>query len=145
MKKNRFKRLKSTFRKASDYDRMAQSSEFIKTALKRLFVPQHAKRKESFTEAMQRLNITETQVQNKQRAFKRLAMIMLSVALLILGYSFFRIIQGHWHAVIFSLVLMMIVLVLAFRYHFWFFQLKQRKLGCTLEEWFRFTILRRNN
>jgi len=23
----------------------------------------------------------------------------------------------------------------AFRYHFWYFQIQQRKLGCTLEDW----------
>jgi len=27
------------------------------------------------------------------------------------------------------------VLTQAFRYHFWLFQLRNRKLGCTLSEW----------
>ena len=35
----------------------------------------------------------------------------------------------------------LIALVLAFRYHFWYFQMKQHKLGCTFNEWYRQGLL----
>lgn len=145
VKKSRIKRLGSFFRQATDYGRIIESFVFIKHGLRRLFVIQQPKRRESFTQAQQRLQLDESQIQTKMRAFKRLASIMLIVAIFVFSYSCIRLIQGHWHSAIFSFVLTTVSLTLAFRYHFWFFQVKQRKLGCSFEEWFKYGLLRKSN
>jgi intracellular multiplication protein IcmV len=45
--------------------------------------------------------------------------------------------MGSIKAFIVSLVVTLIALILAYRYHFWYFQMKQRKLGCTFSEWYK--------
>ena len=62
---------------------------------------------------------------------------MLLSACLIFVYAGYQFFYGSIKAFIVSLVVMLIALVLAFRYHFWYFQIKQRKLGCTFNEWYR--------
>ena len=62
--------------------------------------------------------------------------MMVVLAVLILMYSVYLFIEGGHKGGIVALVVMFIALVLAFRYHFWYFQIKQRKLGCTIQEWF---------
>jgi intracellular multiplication protein IcmV len=51
-----------------------------------------------------------------------------------MGYQLF---YGSYQAAIVSFIILWIALVLAFRYHFWYFQIKNRKLGCTVYEWYR--------
>lgn len=124
-----------------DWDRMKAFTIALKNGIKRMFVPQEAITSESFEAAKKRLNLTDTELLAKQKALFRLSLVMLVAAFLLLGYSGYQLFYGSTKAFIVSLVVMMISLVLAFRYHFWYFQIKHRKLGCTINEWYRQGIL----
>ncbi|HAU1881722.1 TPA: type IV secretion protein IcmV, partial [Legionella pneumophila] len=96
---------------------------------------------ESFDEAVKKLKLNEADLIIKQKALFRLSVIMVIAALMLLIYTGYQLFYGSWKATIISLVVVMIALVLAFRYHFWYYQIKQRKLGCTVKEWYRQGLL----
>lgn len=143
MKKNSESRVGRVFRRIIDvrtwldWDRLKSLSLALFTGLKRMFVPQRETTGESFEAALTKFDITEADLEKKKTALWRLSILMVSAGLLIGGYAIFQLIYGTYRASIVSLVVMMIAFVLAFRYHFWYFQIKERKLGCSLQEWYK--------
>ncbi len=52
---------------------------------------------------------------------------MLLIAALIFVYALYHFYAGTFKAAFVSLTVMMVALALAFRYHFWYFQIKSRQ------------------
>ncbi|MBA2650212.1 MAG: type IV secretion protein IcmV [Legionella sp.] len=118
-----------------DWARVKAGSKYFYRSTKEIISPQVGKKQESFNSAVHTYKLNDQELHIKQQALLRLSLLMLSFATLILGYAVYQFIFGTIHAGLLSLVVMGIALVLAFRYHFWYFQIKQRKLGCTFQEW----------
>lgn len=147
MKKKSGSRIAKVFRNVinirywADWDRVKAFTLYLGNGFMNLFTPHETQVTESFDEAMTRLKLNEADIQLKQKSLFRLSMVMVAVAAAIFIYACYQLFFGSFKACIVSLVVMMIALVLAFRYHFWYFQIKQRKLGCTYEEWYRKGLL----
>lgn len=124
-----------------DWDRMKWYTLYLLNGFKKLFVPEKDIETESFDEATNKLDINDASLLAKQNALFRLSILMLIVAFGILGYAGYQLFYGSFKAMLVSLVVTFIALTLAFRYHFWYFQIKSRKLGCTFDEWFRQGLL----
>ncbi|CAM4467498.1 MAG: hypothetical protein LEGION0403_FIIPPAGN_00222 [Legionella sp.] len=124
-----------------DWERVRSFTLYLSNGFKRLFVPQQNNEVESFEEAATKLNLSDTTLMTKQNALFRLSIVMLIAAGLILGYAGYQLFYGSFKAVIVSLIVTLIALALAFRYHFWYYQIKNRKLGCTFNEWFKQGLL----
>ena len=124
-----------------DFDRTKSFTLYLVNGFKKMFVPQKNDSGETFEEAVSRLNISEKELQDRKSALYRLSLLMSAAAILIFGYAIYHVFYGSYRAVIISLVVMLIALALAFRYHFWYFQIKERKLGCTMQEWYRKGLL----
>lgn len=135
-----FKRI-INIRSWSDWDRMSAFTSYIANGFKRLFVPKKHVEGESFTNAVSRLKLSDGDLLIKQIALLRLSIVMVVFAFMILFYAGYQLFYGSLKATLISLVVTMIALILAFRYHFWYYQIKQRKLGCTFKEWFRHGLL----
>lgn len=90
---------------------------------------------ETFKEAIKRLHLSEKDIQQRQKTFYRNALIYAGIGLLLLGYAIYLVIGSHFAASFLSLVLFVLALALAFKQHFYYFQMKQRKLGCTVQDW----------
>lgn len=92
-------------------------------------------RKETFDEAIARFGLSEQDIILKRNAFLRMALIFAGVGVLIFCYAMYLL----WHDAAIGGILAFVVGLLsfgyAFRYHFWFFQIKHRKLGCTFNDW----------
>ncbi|WP_454785659.1 type IVB secretion system protein IcmV [Legionella sp. WA2024007413] len=128
-----------------DWDRMKAFTLYLVNGFKRLFVPQKKVQGESFDDAVKHLNLTDESILSKQKSLFRLSIIMVFAALLIMGYAVFQLFYGSLKAFLVSIVVTLIALVLAFRYHFWYYQIKNRKLGCTFNEWYRKGLLGERN
>lgn len=124
-----------------DWDRVKSFTLYLVNGFKRLFIPQENNRVESFDEAASKLDLNDAALLTKQNALFRLSMVMLVVAGLILGYAGYQLFYGSFKAALVSVVVTLIALSLAFRYHFWYYQIKHRKLGCTFDEWFKQGLL----
>ena len=120
-----------------DFDRLKAFTLYLVNGFKQMFIPQKKEAKESFEQALNRLNIDEKDLDEKKKSLYRLSLLMCSSAAVIFIYMSYQMVFGGIKAVILSFILMLIALVLAFKYHFWYFQIKERKLGCSIAEWYK--------
>lgn len=120
-----------------DYDRTKASLKYLRDGFKKLFIPQVQTAEKDFNDVVKEYKLTEEDLQKQKNSLKRLSYYMLFFSSAVFIYFFYQLIQLNIMATILSLVVTCLGLVLAFRYHFWAFQIQQRKLGCTFEEWYR--------
>lgn len=138
--------LKSVFkiRKWFDWDRVKSFFLFFVYGAKRVFIPQKISLQNSsssFDETVKRLNLNEENLNAQKKSLFSLSILMVSSGFLIFSYAIYQLFYGSIKAFIVSLIITLVALVLAFRYNFWYFQIKKRKLGCTVQEWFREGLL----
>lgn len=98
-------------------------------------LPQKADEQESFEEAKQRFNLDDAQLTEKAHDFLRIAIVCAMIAAFIFFYAVYLLFTGSFGSFILACVVSCLALATAFRYHFWFFQIKSKKLGCTFQEW----------
>lgn len=122
---------------------VSASGTYVGRLFKRVFVPQQPERKEDFNDALQRLNINEQDLQQRRKEFQRLLILFLIIWIIVWAYSIYLFVQPYYRAGVIAFVVGLIALTQAFRYHFWLFQIKQKKLGCGLKEWFLTGLLGR--
>jgi len=119
----------------SDFDRVRDTTLFINDSIKKLITPKEAAYSETLEEAARRLNLSQDDLIKKRADFFRLAAFMGVFATLIASYFIYLAVHGYWRGAMVASSLMGVCIALTFRYHFWYFQLKKAKLGCTLKEW----------
>ena len=124
-----------------DFDRTKSFTVYFYDCIKKIFVPQKGTESNTFEQAVQEYGLTDAILLQRQKGYFTACFIMCICALLFFGYSIYHVVLGSWRAVLISFVMTLLSLTLAFRYHFWFYQIKQRKLGCTFREWFRCGLL----
>ncbi|WP_419419302.1 type IVB secretion system protein IcmV [Legionella sp. D16C41] len=140
--------LKTVFnvRAWTDFDRLSVFTQYLSNGFKFLFIPQKNETSAneasaSFREAMSAMNLTEADIAARQRGLYRLSLIMCLAAFGFFCYAIYHFIYGGFYGGLISLALTFVALALAFRYHFWYFQIRERKLGCSFREWYRRGLL----
>ena len=123
------------------WDGISQGGKTIKSMASSFFVPEEAIREESFEEALERLQLTEADIVKQEKNFQRLFLIFFGATVGIFIYAFSMLMLHAYVASLASFGLTAFLLAQTFRYHFWWFQMKHRKLGCSLKEWFRQGVL----
>lgn len=129
----------------SDWARIKSGGTYIKDATQKLFVLKPARPVESFEEAQMRLKLTDEAIASRCRSLFRLSMMMLCLSIILFFYALYHFIYGTIHAGILTVALSSLSAAMAFRYHFWYFQIKTRKLGSTFREWYRQGLLGENH
>ena len=125
----------------SDWTRIKTFMTYLANGVKSLFVLQKPKNSESFEQAKKRLNLTDKALLERQYGLLRVSIILVVFAFLMLIYSLYLLFSLHIMSGLLSLVVMSLALILAFRYHFWYFQIRNCKLGCSIKEWYRQGLL----
>lgn len=132
------------FRAWADWDRSKAITQYFLGVFERLLIPKKLtlKRKAaSFDTVVAKFNLNETELQARARGLLRLSYILSFMAFVLFCYTGYQIVYGSLKAVLISLIEMIVAAVLAFRYHFWHFQIHQRKLGCSVKEWFQTSFI----
>lgn len=111
------------------------STNSIYRSCKSMFKIAHPERIETFDQALERLNITEAELYARQQEFFRLFVFYLVASLALFIYCVFLAFNGNFMGFCMSFALTIYALTHSFRYHFWQFQIKERKLGCTFKDW----------
>lgn len=114
---------------------LAEMTRGVGESVKLLFLVKKPTSEESFTEALQRYNLTEEDVGQRIRAFVIFSIFWLGVSVAVLLYGIYLAGLGSWFGFLACLGISLISLAQAFYYHFWMFQMKQRRLGCSWREW----------
>lgn len=125
-----------------DYERLVAGAQSIRAAASMFVIPsKKVVHSESLEHVMQRLHLTDKDIQERKQVFLQLFVLMLIITGCLLTYSTYLLIHQHFHGAIVSLALSLFTLGMFFRYHFWYFQLKQGKLGCDFMEWLKIGVL----
>ncbi len=103
-----------------------------------LFKSQPKTELEAFERVVEEKDLSDTDLAVQSEKYKTLALLFIMVAGLLLLYTIILVCFGNFMGMCISLSLTIYALSQAFRFHFWYFQIKQRKLGCSLKEWYRF-------
>lgn len=91
--------------------------------------------KETFEEAVVRLDLTKEDIQKKQQSFLNAAIIFLLCGIFSIIYATSFIATQKWQAVILASMVSLIFFAHAFQTHFWYIQMRKRRLGITVKEW----------
>ena len=119
------------------YRQLVTTQRVIFGYLKRLYTPEQAELSESFEAALLRLNLTEADLAKRLQEFTRLQRIWVALLLLVAGYALYNLwFQQAWRAFLPCVGFSLVILTQIFRYHFWLFQIRQRRLGCSFRDWF---------
>lgn len=118
------------------YDYLKAQTLDIWGILRGLFVTPIPERSETYSEALKRLHLSDEAVQETGQTYFTYSLIffVLGSATFVFGWIllfYFGTIFG-WFL---SLPAAALFLAQAFRFNFWYFQIKHRKLGCTFAEW----------
>lgn len=122
--------------KWTSYSYLKDSSKNIKGIATDLFTIKTAARTETFEEAVIRMHLTEDDLVRRKKEFLSIAFLFVFLALGLLFYGLYWAMNLIISATLISFCLCAFCLSQAFRFHFWYFQVKNRKLGCTVQEWF---------
>lgn len=91
---------------------------------------------ENFEEAAKRLHLSEKVIARKAADFLRLAIIFAVMGVVILVYAMTLGWRGDLSTFVLAFAVSLLAFGYAFRFHFWYFQVKSRKLGCTFYDWY---------
>ena len=131
---------KISFKRLLGTRELKGTAQLARDMAKDAFTQDEAARKETFAEAARRFKLSGTDVDQRHRRFLQMAGLFLLASLLCFAYSIYLAFQGGIMAFILGFAVSCLGLAYAFRYHFWAFQLKNKKLGCTLQEWWNSEI-----
>lgn len=122
----------------SDYDRIKAFNVYLVNGVKKIVsMPNNEPSKTNFNRVVASMQLTENELLAKKNNLLRTSLWMCSFAIILLVYMFYQLATASYLAVLVSFVLVLVAGALAFRYHFWYFQIKNRKLGCSLKEWYK--------
>lgn len=95
-----------------------------------------AARQETFADAMQRLQLTEADLTRIHHNYRVLMAVFLLLGVAVSGWGIWLLFKKHtFSGLVLGLAAAGLAFVNAFRYHFYAFQIRHRKLGCTFDEW----------
>ena len=109
---------------------------FITGRARELFTPKEADRSETFEDAMDRLDISQTELDATDKYYSSLIYLFIFIAVAIALYSLYQaLVLKSILSTIMTFSLVLFALANAFRYHFWRFQIRSKKLGCSFRDW----------
>lgn len=113
--------------------------ENIVSTYRALTRPKKVEVKETFAEAIVRLNLSEKDLREQQSYFRITASIYASFIILGLGYAIWLyFFDNNLLSACMAVIYSTLMFSLFFRESFWYMQIKKRKLGHTLGDWLQF-------
>lgn len=111
-------------------------TQIYKEVIKNTFEKPKPRHRESFTQAVKRQGLTEKYLKTIEKQYFITCIVFLVLAGLTFVASFVYLIHHKTFAGwLLGLSVTALLLTQYFRYSFWHFQIKHRKLGCTFAEW----------
>lgn len=120
------------------YNELKVYNQYIWSSIKDITTKPTPQRSETYEEAMARLNVTDQEVQQTGQRYLQYALAFVVLAGIAFAAAFYLLIEhGTFAGLILALASTALLLTQAFRFHFWYFQISQRRLGCTFQEWWQ--------
>lgn len=120
------------------YDTVKEGTLTIWTVLKSLFTRTKPGRKETYEEALKRLNIKEEEASEIGTIYRLYAWIFAIFGGLIFYYSFYILFKRWvWTGWSLGVAAACLCFAQAFKYDFWSLQIRRKKLGLSFDDWLR--------
>ena len=120
------------------YETIKSQHAAIKEDLKEVFRIEKPTHDETFEEAMTRLQVSPDDVQQCMQRFYRFAYFLVCCGLIVFIYAFHLSIKlRHVTPFLLGFAASALLFAQAFRFHFWAYQIRVRKLGVTVNEWMK--------
>ena len=116
-------------------DNIKNSLKDVTGVAKNVFKKQKPEHEEAFDEALGRLSLSETDIVARYDNCKLLFRFFFVLSLFLLGYSLYLFSERTFNSGLLCAAVTLLFSVCSFKYHFWMFQIKERRLGCTVSEW----------
>lgn len=117
-------------------DLIKQHHQTLWRSIRRLFNPPKPHREETFDEAMKRLHLEPQDIKIMIKKYRFFAIFFLSLAFLCFLYAFYLLIKFYTvTGFLLALATTALFLGQSFRYDFWGYQLKHRRLGVSFSQW----------
>lgn len=125
------------------YDEVTGNVKLARGLLRRLFFRNlKAVNSETYEESVARLHLTAEQLQQRKKVFLYSALVYGMLALLLFIYFFYLLLNLRLLAAFIDLILLTLMTVSAYREHFWYMQMQEKKLGCSFNDWLAFVLRR---
>src|SRR5579883_3671419 len=112
-----------------DVDSLSANSKNAWGIFKGLFTPATVGEQETFDEAMRRRDISEEEVKQLEQNYFAYAFFFATLGVILIIYGFYLLFHHNtFHGWILALAASTLFFAQAFRFHFWHFQIKHRKL-----------------
>jgi intracellular multiplication protein IcmV len=118
------------------WDLLKDQTRYLWGSVKEVLTPEQAAREETFEAAMVRLELTEDDVKSALVSYRYYTILFVLLGVLTFAYSFYLLFRhGTFLGWLLGLAVTALFFSQAFRFDFWAFQIKRRKLGATFAEW----------
>lgn len=129
-------------RKWMSYDEVKESGHHVADLARSLTTVRKPTRKETFEESVKRQNLSEDDLKFRMKALFITSWVYFAFAIALFAYGLYALTYLSLFAVLVCFILCALALALAYRDSFFYFQMKKRKLGCTVKEWIQFITRR---
>ena len=114
---------------------LTQGGKFIGDTIRGFFNIPKIEQKETFSQAMSRMKLTEADLSKQISRYWQQFWIFVTFSFIALGYALYAFMGGGIATGLVTILAATLLFAYALRAHFWIFQIKNRKLGCTWQEW----------
>jgi intracellular multiplication protein IcmV len=111
--------------------------DLLKDIVTTVFFPGKRKKvePETYEQVVRRMKLTEADLADRKKMFLTQTILYFVIGLAVLGYTVWLLLQGYYGGMFLALLVAALSFSYAFRSHFWLFQMKQKRLGCTFKEY----------
>ena len=126
-------------------NQIKQQTKSLSQWLKPIFTPRKITHTADFEQMIKRFNLSEKDLKDIMHRFIQYCIFYIIIGILCIAYALYLFLQTHLIAGFITVLVSILVFLKAFSAHFWYFEIKHRKLGCTIQEWFNNRIKDKTN
>lgn len=123
------------------YNQFKMGADYLKSVGAGILKTPDKNLKETFEESVVRQDLSDEHLDEMQKIYFRNAIYYFFLGLVFAAHSLYRFYMLHLAAGFVSLLLAILIFASCVTSHFWYYQIKNRKLGCTFKEWYNNTIV----
>lgn len=127
-----------------DMDGLKQNNRYLWSTIKSLTHTDQSTtvHQESYEQAVSRLGLNEAQLEGRCRQFLLMSIFYGLIALGLVVYAVYLFFLHGLLSALIALAISWVAAVFFFREHFWYTQVKYRRLGLNFQDWLRYTFKR---
>ncbi len=123
----------------SSWDAVKENAQMVSglvKAMKPSVTGAEAVTPKSFQDQMKTAGLSEKDLQDRMKGHLRVTLVSLLLGLGGIGWTIYIFQKQMYLSGLMSLSVTLVMFAYAFREHFFYFEMKQRRLNCTVKEWF---------